>query len=90
MNNKELQTKVAEKVGVSQKVAGEMLAAMVNVVTNEVREENSSTFFDLGALEVKTKEQRIMFNPNTGQKMLIPPKNVLGFKQFATIKNLIN
>ncbi len=90
MNNKELQVKIAEKVGVSQKVAGEMLEAMVNVVTTEIKEEGSSSFFDLGVLEVKTKEQRTMYNPNTGQKMLIPPKNVLGFRQFATTKNLIN
>lgn len=90
MNNKELQAMVAEQVGVSQKIAAEMLEAMVNVVTNEVKEEGSSAFFDLGVLEVKTKEQRTMFNPNTGQKMLIPPKNVLGFKQYATVKNLIN
>jgi len=90
MNNKELQAKVAERVGVTQKVAGEMLEAMVKVVTEEVKEEGSSSFFDLGILEVKTKEQRTMFNPNTGQMMLIPPKNVLGFKQFATVKNLIN
>lgn len=90
MNNKELQAKVAEKVGVTQKVAGDMLEAMVRVVTDEVMEDGNSAFFDLGVLEVKTKEQRTMFNPNTGQKMLIPPKNVLGFKQYATVKNLIN
>jgi len=90
MNNKELQVKVAERVGVSQKVAGEMLEAMVKVMTTEVKEDGTSAFFDLGILEVKTKEQRTMFNPNTGQMMLIPPKNVLGFKQYATVKNLIN
>ena len=90
MSNKELLAKVAETVGVSQKTAGAMIAAMVEMTIDEVREQDSTQFLDMGVLEVKTKEQRTMFNPSTGEKMLIPPKRVLGFRQNTSIKNQIN
>ena len=33
-----------------------------------------------GTFEVKKKLERVMVNPSTGQRMLVPPKLVLNFK----------
>jgi len=35
---------------------------------------------NFGSFEVKKKLERIMINPTTGQRMLVPPKLTLGFK----------
>ena len=39
-----------------------------------------------GTFEVKKRLERILVNPGTGQRMLVPPKLVLGFKPIAAIK----
>jgi len=35
---------------------------------------------NFGGFEVKKKMERVMVNPSTGQRMLVPPKLVLTFK----------
>jgi DNA-binding protein HU-beta/integration host factor subunit alpha len=42
-----------------------------------------------GTFEVKKKLERIMVNPSTGQRMLVPPKLVLTFKPNGTWKERI-
>ena len=39
-----------------------------------------------GSFEVKKRMERVVINPVTGLKMLVPPKLVLGFKPIAAIK----
>lgn len=39
-----------------------------------------------GTFEVKKHNERVMTNPTTGQKMLVPPKLVLGFKPSTTVR----
>lgn len=39
-----------------------------------------------GTFEVKKRLERIVINPGTKQRMLVPPKLVLGFKPIASIK----
>jgi DNA-binding protein HU-beta/integration host factor subunit alpha len=42
-----------------------------------------------GTFEVKKKMERIMVNPSTGQRMLVPPKLVLNFKPNVNWKERI-
>ncbi|MGN1244462.1 MAG: HU family DNA-binding protein, partial [Alloprevotella sp.] len=39
-----------------------------------------------GSFEVKKKMERIVVNPATKQRKLIPPKLVMGFKPSAVLK----
>ena len=39
-----------------------------------------------GTFEVKKRLERIIVSPSTGQRMLVPPKLVLGFKPVTTLK----
>ena len=39
-----------------------------------------------GIFEVKKRLERVITNPGTGKKMLVPPKLVLNFKPTVTIK----
>ena len=42
---------------------------------------------NFGCFEVKKKLERIMINPSTQQRMLVPPKLVLGFKPNTSWKD---
>jgi DNA-binding protein HU-beta/integration host factor subunit alpha len=42
-----------------------------------------------GTFEVKKKMERIMVNPSTGQRMLVPPKLVLTFKPNVSWKERV-
>ena len=46
---------------------------------------------NFGTFEVKKRMERVVVNPGTQQRMLVPPKLVLNFKPIASIKeNLKN
>ncbi len=89
MNHKELQTALAEKTGMSQKQCQAMLDVFIDITRKSVVDGEGAQMLDLGTFEVREKEQKVMFNPLTGKRSLIPPKLVVGFKASATIKNLI-
>lgn len=89
MNHKELQSALSEKTGMSQKQCQAMLDAFIDVTRQSVVDGEGAQMLDLGSFEVREKEQKVMFNPLTGKRSLIPPKLVVGFKASATIKNQI-
>ncbi|MBQ0007684.1 MAG: HU family DNA-binding protein [bacterium] len=89
MNHKELLTSLAEKTEMSQKQCQALLDVFVDITRKSVVEKQGAQMLDLGSFNVREKEQKIMFNPLTGKRMLIPPKLVVGFKASTTIKNLI-
>lgn len=82
-------TSLAEKTEMSQKQCQALLDVFVDITRKSVVEKQGAQMLDLGSFNVREKEQKIMFNPLTGKRMLIPPKLVVGFKASTTIKNLI-
>ena len=44
----------------------------------------------IAAQEAKKKVERIVVNPSTGKRMLVPPKIALSFKPSALLKSKIN
>ena len=51
-----------------------------------MEEGESVVINNLGTFEVKKRLERIIVNPTTHQRLLVPPKLVLGFKPIAAIK----
>ena len=51
---------------------------------NELSETVSIAGF--GSFEVKKRLERILVNPSTKQRMLVPPKLVLSFRPVASVK----
>lgn len=39
-----------------------------------------------GTFEVKKHKERVMVNPASGQRMLVPPKLILGFKPASAVR----
>lgn len=42
---------------------------------------------DFGTFELKNRMERIVVNPSTGQRMMVPPKIVLNFKPSPSVKS---
>ena len=64
-----------------------LVTNLVNAMSDSFLEDNAVLIPSFGTFEVKKKMERIMVNPSTGQRMLVPPKLVLGFKPSATWKD---
>ena len=70
----------AEVRGRSQEDTQRMVNTVIEAMGDHFQEDDSILVPNFGTFEVKKKLERIMVNPSTGQRMLIPPKLVLNFK----------
>jgi DNA-binding protein HU-beta/integration host factor subunit alpha len=89
MNNKEFVTLLAGRTGMKVPEAQKTIDAMVSLMGENFQEGNSVAMANFGTFEVKKKLERIMVNPTTGQRMLVPPKLALTFKPNPTWKDMI-
>jgi DNA-binding protein HU-beta/integration host factor subunit alpha len=80
MNNKEFITELAESMGYTVRDTQRLVDNVVNAMGDAFQEDNAVLVPNFGTFETKKKMERIMVNPATGQRMLVPPKLVLGFK----------
>ena len=65
-------------------------ASLVSALSAHLAEEDTIAISGFGQFEVKRKMERIIINPSSKQRMLVPPKIVVGFKPGATLKERIN
>lgn len=86
MNNKEFIAELAERTGYTTKDAQRMVNFLVDAMGDAFQEGDSVLVPNFGLFETKKKMERIMVNPSTGQRMLVPPKLVLNFKPNQTWK----
>ena len=99
MTNKDFITELAQRTGYSSDDTQKMVNTIVEKMGDHFQEDDSvliPTFgtFEVkkktfGTFEVKKKLERIMVNPSTGQRMLVPPKLVLNFKPNASWKERV-
>ena len=54
--------------------AQKLVNAMLDAMGDQFMEGNAVQLANLGAFEVKKKMERVIVNPTTGQRMLVPPK----------------
>ena len=80
MNNKDFITVLAARTGHSVEETQRMIDTLVETMGDRFQEDDSVVVPNFGTFEVKKKLERIMVNPSTGQRMLVPPKLVLNFK----------
>jgi DNA-binding protein HU-beta/integration host factor subunit alpha len=80
MTNKDFISELAQQSGYSPEDTQKMVNAVVEAMGDHFQEDGSVLVPNFGTFEVKRKLERIMVNPSTGQRMLVPPKLVLNFK----------
>ena len=89
MNNKEFIAELASRTGFSAKDTQTLVNNIVNAMGDAFQEDNAVLVPNFGVFETKKKMERIMVNPSSGQRMLVPPKLVLNFKPNSSWKERI-
>jgi len=64
-----------------------MVYQLIEAMGDSFQEGDSVAIQNFGNFEVKKKLERIMVNPTTGQRMLVPPKLTLNFRISPTWKD---
>lgn len=86
MDNRKLVSTLASKLGRSTDDISKLLDAFTNVVADKCGELDSIAIPSFGSFEPKKKNERIVVNPSTGKRMLVPPKVVMSFKISNVLK----
>lgn len=89
MNNKDFITELAERTGFSADDTQRMVDLVIETMGDHFQEDDNVLIPSFGTFEVKKKLERIMVNPSTGQRMLVPPKLVLNFKPNVSWKERV-
>ena len=87
MNNKEFIAKLAAQSGYSLDDTQKMVNSVVKTMGKNFESGDPVHVSGFGTFEVKKRLERVMTNPATGQKMLVPPKLVLNFRPAANVKD---
>lgn len=91
MNKSELVAAIAEKAGVTKKQAEAMVNAYNDVVINEVAKGSGSvSLVGFGTFTTSARAERQGRNPQTGETITIPAKNVPKFNPGKAFKDAVN
>ena len=86
MNNKEFITELAQRTGYTQSVTQTLVRNVIDQMAAHFDEGNVVAIPDFGTFEVKKRLERVVINPATQQRMLVPPKLVLNFRPTSAFK----
>lgn len=90
MNNKDFVSELSRRLGYSQKDCSALLGALVAEISGQLEEDRIVSLSDFGNFEVRKKLERVVINPATQQRMLVPPRLVVAFKPSAQLKDKFN
>lgn len=63
-----------------------IVRSVFDATTAMLQDNESVTFSRLGTFDVKKRMERVIVNPGTGQRMLVPPKLVVNFRPVSSVK----
>ena len=86
MDNKKLVETVAKNLGRSSDDVNKLIDAFAGILRTRCGEMDSVVLPGFGTFEPKKRNERVMVNPKSGRRMLVPPKVVLGFKVSNVLK----
>ena len=80
MNNKDFLLELANRTNLSVSDVQKKVYLVTDAMNSFFQEGDSVFVPNFGAFEVKKKNERVIVNPTSGQRMLVPPKLVLNFR----------
>ena len=89
MNKEELVKEISKKSKVSQKMAGDVLAAVVDTVQKTVSKGKKVTLVGFGTFEPRKRSARTGRNPQTGAAIKIAAKTIPAFSAGKKFKELV-
>jgi len=89
MNKADLINALAEKNGVTKKDAEKSISAILDIITDALKNGDKVQIMGFGSFEVKNRAARTAKNPSTGALMEIPASKVVSFKAGKALKDTV-
>lgn len=89
MNKAELVEKVAGEVGLTKKDVNNVVDAVTSAITDSLANGEKVTLVGFGTFQVQKRKARQGVNPQTGQKISIPAKDVPKFKPGRSLREAV-
>ena len=86
MSNKEFIAALSRELKYTTKETTVYVNALVQEMGAQLEDGNQLSISGFGSFDVRKKLERVLINPSTKQRMLVPPKMVIGFKASANVK----
>ena len=80
MTKKEIVKQISEALGLTQLKTKEIVQKTFDAIVDTLLEERRIELRNFGVFEVKQRKARKARNPRTGDRVDVPPKNVVTFK----------
>lgn len=90
MNKSELVSAISTKTELSKKSAEASLNALVEVITEELKNNGKVQLVGFGTFETRKRAARKGINPQTKQEIKIPATNAPVFKAGKALKDTVN
>lgn len=86
MNNKQFIAELARRAGFSQDDTQRLVRNVIDAMIAQFEEGEVVSLPDFGTFEVKKRLERVVVNPISKKRQLVPPKLVLGFRPADSVK----
>ena len=80
MTKKEIVKQISERIGLTQLKTKDIVQQTFDAIVDTLLEVGRIELRNFGVFEVKQRKARKARNPRTGDKVEVPPKNVVTFK----------
>src|SRR5438105_5208145 len=80
VTKKEIVKQISERIGMTQLKTKEIVQLTFDAIVDTLLEDKRIELRNFGVFEVKQRKARKARNPRTGEKVDVPPKNVVTFK----------
>lgn len=77
------------QTGYSQEDTQKLVRKVIDAMIGGFEDGEVVSIPNFGTFEVKKRMERVVVNPNTKKRQLVPPKLVLGFRPVASMKEKI-
>lgn len=89
MNKAELVEEIANQSGLTKKACREVVDAIASVITESLARGEKVTLVGFGSFKVITKKARRGRNPQTGEEIQIPSKDVPKFESGKNLREAV-
>jgi len=90
MNKADLVSAVAEKTGLTKKVAEQTVGVIFDAITDGLKKEGKVQLVGFGSFEVKDRSARMGRNPKTKEPIQIPASKAPVFKAGKALKDAVS
>lgn len=84
MNYSELLSLLAERMKLTKPEVEKRLDETTAIITAELVKNNIVSIVNFGTMEVRKRQERLSIHPNTGKKLLVPPKLIVKYRISST------